>query len=71
MRRCTITIETGRYENKLLEEHKCSFCEVIKSNSHPLLYCSLYSDIAAELFRKELSFDSHFNSFNDEIKLLF
>ena len=48
-----LRIETDRYENKPLEESQCPFCDVIESEILALLYCSLYRDKMAELFRKK------------------
>ena len=47
-----LRIETGRYENKPLEERKCPFCDDIESEIHVIFNCNLYDDFRAELFSK-------------------
>ena len=49
-----LRIETGRYENKPLEERICPFCDEIENETHVLFNCYLYDDFRNELFRKAL-----------------
>ena len=34
-----LSIETGRFENKPLQEPKCPFCDKVETESHVLLDC--------------------------------
>ena len=43
-----LRIETGRYENKHLEERKCPFCDEVESEIHVIFNCDLYDDLRTE-----------------------
>jgi hypothetical protein len=46
-----LRIETGRYENKNVNERVCFVChEQIEDEKHVLLDCSLYADLPESLF---------------------
>ena len=51
-RAAPLRIETGRFENKPLEERKCPFCDTIGNEKHVLLDCNKYSDLRHELFSR-------------------
>ena len=59
-----LRIETGSFENKSLEERKCSFCDNVESGQHVLLDCCMYDDLRADLFCRALNIVSCFNSFS-------
>ena len=44
-----LRIETGRFENKPLEERKCPFCDIVETESHVLLDCDTYSDLRQDV----------------------
>ena len=72
--RCGVTplrTETGRFENKPLEERKCSFCDNVESEQHVLLDCCIYEDLRADLFCRASSIESCFNSFSIEQETVF
>lgn len=66
-----LKIETGRYENKPVEERICPFCDDIESEPHVFLYCDLYDDFRNELFRNALNINPNFNVFSSEEKIIF
>ena len=66
-----LRIETGRYENKPLEQRICPFCVEVESEIHVFFNCNLYDDFRIELFRKALILNPDFNEFTIEEKLKF
>ena len=67
--RCRVAplrIETGRFENKPLEERKCPFCDNVESEQHVLLDCCMYDDLRADLFYSASNIASCFNTFSIE-----
>ena len=66
-----LRIETGRYENRLLEDRICPFCDEIESEVHVLFNCHLYDDFRNELFRNALNVNHDFNVLSLEDKLIF
>jgi hypothetical protein len=48
-----IRIETGRYENKNVNERVCFIChDQIEDEKHVLLYCPLNADLRERLFNE-------------------
>jgi hypothetical protein len=48
-----LRIETGRYENKNVNERVCFIChDQIEDEKHVLLYCPLYADLRERLFNE-------------------
>ena len=66
-----LRIETGRYENKPLEERKCPFCDEVENESHVVLSCYLYDDLRIALFNTALTFNPNFMDLTTEDKLIF
>ena len=64
-------IETGRFENKPLEERKCPFCDNIENEKHVLLNCNIYSDLRHELFSRATIIDPYFDISSAENKIRF
>ena len=69
-----LRIETGRYENKPLEERKCPFCDEVENESHVVLSCYLfiylYDDLRIALFNTALTFNPNFMDLTTEDKLI-
>ena len=57
-----LRIETGRFENRPLEERKCPFCDTIGNEKHVLLDCNKYSDLRHELFSRAMIVEPFFSS---------
>ena len=68
-----LRIETGRFENKPLEERKCPFCDIVETESHVLLDCDTYSDLRQDIFSRATKIDRAFDTFPavDKIRFLF
>ena len=66
-----IKIETGRYEGLNIDDRKCPFCNVIESESHVILNCTLYDDIRAYLFDSALVLHPQFNAMSDDERFSF
>ena len=68
-----LRIETGRFENKPLQEHKCPFCDIVETKSHVLLDCDTYSDLRRDVFSRATKIDRAFDTFSadDKIRFLF
>ena len=66
-----LRIETGRYENKPLEERKCPFYDEVESEIHVIFNCNLYDDFRAELFSKAVILNPDFNNFTLDAELIF
>jgi hypothetical protein len=61
-------IETGRYENKNVNERVCFIChDQIEDEKHVLLDCSLYADLRERLFNEV----KRSNAIHQEYKKLF
>ena len=63
--------ETGRFDNKPLEERKCPFCDNIESEKHVLLDCNMYNDLRHELFSRATIIEPYFDIFSAENKIRF
>ena len=68
-----LRIETGRYENRPLEDRICPLCDKIESEImiHVLFNCYLYDDFRNELFRIAPNVNHDFNILSLEDKLIF
>ena len=66
-----IRIETGRYENLELKDRKCPFCNVVETETHVILNCTLYSDIRNDLFQIALSVNPLFQNMSESEKFIF
>lgn len=66
-----LRIETGRYENVVLENRVCFNCNVVEDELHVLLHCPLYNKIREELFYTACDIDEHFRNFTDSQKIIF
>jgi ssDNA-specific exonuclease RecJ len=65
-------IETGRYENKNVNERVCFIChDQIEDEKHVLLDCPLYADLRESLFNEVKRSSVHFNSLSDEDKFIY
>ena len=68
-----LRIETGRFENKPLEERKCPFYDNIENEKHVLLDCNMYSDLRHELFNRATIIEPYFDisSADNRIRFFF
>ena len=67
-----LRIETGRYENIVLENRVCHICDVfIEDEAHVLLRCPLYDDFRNHLYYVAETFNDNFNTLDDNQKLVF
>jgi hypothetical protein len=67
-----LRIETGRYENKNVNERVCFIChEQIEDEKHVLLDCPLNADLRESLFNEVKRSSVHFNISSDDDKLIY
>jgi hypothetical protein len=59
--------QTGRYENKNVNERVCFIChDQIEYEKHVLLYCPLYADLRERLFNEVKRSNVHFIILSDD-----
>ena len=67
-----LRIETGRYENKNVNERVCFIChDQIEDEKHVLLYCPLYADLRERLFNEVKRSNVHFIILSDDDKFIY
>ena len=68
-----IRLETGRYEHLPVEQRKCIFCSsnVIETEMHVLLECSLYDDLRNTVLKKANLSNALFSSMNMEDRFIY
>ena len=67
-----LRIETGRYENKNVNERVCFVChEQIEDEKHVLLDCSLYADLPESLFNEVKRSNVYFIILSDGDKFIY
>ena len=68
-----LKIETGRYENLVVEERICPFCSNIEDEMHVILDCSVYNDLRITLLDKASDMNPGFNDLtnSEKLKILF
>ena len=65
-------IETGRYENKNVNERVCLIChDQIEDEKHVLLDCPLYADLRESLFNEAKRSNVHFIILSDDDKFIY
>jgi ssDNA-specific exonuclease RecJ len=65
-------IETGRYENKNVNERVCFIChDQIEDEKHVLLDCPLYVDLRERLFNEAKRSNVHFIILSDDDKFIY
>ena len=66
-----LRIETGRYFGELRHERICKFCSLkeVESESHFLLFCTLYDHLRIPFYSELNKHFTSFNDFSDEQKL--
>ncbi len=50
-----LRIETGRYENKPLDQRTCYFCNTVENEIHVIFHCNMYDDLRRDWFSKAAS----------------
>jgi len=64
-----LKIETGRYENRPLEDRICPFgCNVVEDETHVMVICPQYNSVRNELFQKASSLYENFINMPDQRK---
>ena len=64
-----LKIETGRYENRPLEDRICPFgCNVVEDETHLMVICPQYNSVRNELFQKASSLYENFINMPDQRK---
>ena len=67
-----LRIETGRYENKNVNERVCFICyDQIEDEKHVLLDCPLYADLRESLFNEVKRSNVHFIILSDDDKFIY
>ena len=67
-----LPIETGRHENKNVNERVCFIChDQIEDEKHVLLYCPLYADLREKLFNEVKRSNVHFIILSDDDKFIY
>ena len=67
-----LRIETGRYENKNVNERVCVIChEQIEDEKHVLLNCPLYANLRERLFNEVKRSNVHFIILSDDDKFIY
>ena len=66
-----LRIETGRNENKNVNERVCFICQdQIEDEKHVLLDCPLYADLRESLFSEVKRSNVHFNILSNDDKFI-
>ena len=67
-----LKIETGRYENRPIENRTCPFCcNIVEDEIHVVLNCPQYNIVREELFLKAASINNSFSDMSEQNKLSF
>ena len=65
-----LAIETGRYNNTLIEERLCPMCQNdVETEFHTFMICPLYDDIRYEAFQCAIDIIPGFGIFSSNIQL--
>ena len=67
-----LAIETGRYENKNINERICFICkDKIEDEKHVILQCPLYADLRNDLYIEASNCNTDFNILSDSEKFVY
>ena len=67
-----LRLETGRYENLVVNQRTCFNCrESVESEKPILLHCPLYEDLQYEMFYEASQVNPQFDLLNDDEKIVY